>query len=463
MRQYGPIEQVRGCYPMQALSRFFKMDSQMLFNVLLGYYVAIQFFLPSTGQVPRFSTAYFTLVLPVLIYTAVNFRFMLTGYSTASRWMLGFGVLVSLVSIARADFATMQHALVLTLPIVIILNSRIRLDPRVVNNLFAASVVAFILISFGGVALEWLAARTEHELTRAEQPKTPQASEPVKPHAERPAPNRGLLPSLASGEVQDLNWRVSLFALVPESAFFSILVVLINLFFGVPPRKYLFIVLGTSFALLSGIRATTIVLILILILFALSRFRRFNRSAFYALFFTATVVLLVTVLSTDILFYVARSFDNEWINTYLYRSPRGLQSADHLRETLYRGTVWQYHLRMFLENPLWGHGTFTIANLLRDNSFNETAFCSSCSFLTEWAARIGFMIIPFVVFIGVTAGTAIRNHDAYSLGVCLTLIIVLLTWGSLFVPYNPVFLLLIAAIGTSQRVTKAEKQTDFCP
>ena len=414
---------------MKNLMHMPKLDSQTLFSALLGYYIAVLFFLPPPGYIPRFSPAYFALVLPVLFYTAANFRHLLSGYSTASMWLLTFGILVSVVSLFRLDFDTLRRVLVFTLPILAILNSRPRLDLRVVNSLFLGAFIIHLLINHGEITI--------------------------------PPLNRGSLPGLAS-DIRDLTWRLSLLPFVPESAFFSVLVVIINLFLSARRWRYLFIGLGTAFVLLSGIRSATVALILVFLLFVLSRYRWFNWAGLYALYFTVVITLFVITLTTDVLFYIAPRFDSELINSFLYRHSEGLQSVGHLRETIYRGVVWERHLSLFLEHPLFGVGTFTVLDLLRDSSSNAETFCSSCSFLTEWTARVGLMIVPLLIFIGLLIARAVFDRDPYLLGICLTLTIVSLTWGTLLVPYNPIFLLLFGAIGTSQRLRQADEQASPC-
>lgn len=80
---------------------------------------------PSTAKVERFSFAYFALVVPAWLYVAANWKYLLTGYGTATKMLAMFAVLAGISGALRADISLAYNAVFLSAMAIVILNSRV--------------------------------------------------------------------------------------------------------------------------------------------------------------------------------------------------------------------------------------------------------------------------------------------------------------------------------------------------
>lgn len=117
----------------------------------VAYYVLVTYLVPSTAKVERFSFAYFALVVPAWLYVAANWKCLLTGYGTATKMLAMFAVLAGISGALRADIPLAYNAVFLSAMAIVILNSRVYLTVVELNWIFIATVAGSVVVDGLGV------------------------------------------------------------------------------------------------------------------------------------------------------------------------------------------------------------------------------------------------------------------------------------------------------------------------
>lgn len=314
-----------------------RLDAQFLFNALLVYYVLLLHFVDTMKPVERFSPFYFALLIPVLLYVGVQWRALFPLRDRASIWLALFVAGSVAVSAFRMDFSTAYHAALMGAVGIIILNSRCAPSLTVLNVLFLASVpIALIMQQIG-------------------------------------TNTYSLIPQQGDGCLDEEPWRVSLLPVVPESAFFAVIVLVANLLFARGVTRYLLCTIAAYFAILSSLRTALLALAFIAVFLALARLIPMRRQLLYAAYFASAAAVLILVASSSVLLRFVPDLGNEFLNVYLYRSNAGLQSPQQLSLAVHRSVVWESHLNLFLDNLPFGIGTAAGADSTGASSESRTS------------------------------------------------------------------------------------------
>jgi O-antigen ligase len=407
---YQPISAAPG-EGVSALWTRFALPRQLIFNSLLVWYWALLYFQSHTQLVERFSLMYFAVTLPVLAFVLMNTHHVLSWRLDRLTGPLTlYIVIVAVVSLLRGDLATAYNVALFTAPIILILRHRLRLSLGLLNTLFILSIAGAVFTYSAGIS------------------------------------EFGFLPGQSAMSAdRGLEWRVSLFPVLPESAFFSLIVFLANLLHGKGLKRYAYGTAAAYFVVLSGNRTTLIVGLMCLAVLVFARRIEFRKRAFYRSLFVVLAIIFVAVVSMDAIL-VAIAFDNPYFANYVFRSQKEVVDVDEVAKTVYRSWLWQQHLQIFSDSPLIGEGTFYLPDMLKEQLLKSNIDTGSESLLTSLLARVGLMIVPLLVFFGRLCGRTMEWRDRLGYCLCLALLIYSLAYGSFLVPYNFVFLLSFAVL-----------------
>lgn len=416
-----------GEFPPPTGFRSSRPVDSLLLAVLIYYWAALylRVLLPTTDE----STwTYLLTVLPVSIAAVVGLLARLVSgahwtvdRSSTSGLLLFVGV-VTIVSLVRADAASIRAAGLMALTLLWLDSARPVIPVRTLNRFFVASIVA------GGVwfVLGWS--------------------------------DYGLLPGqYVDGVDRGIQWRVSLFPFVPESGFLALIVFLVNQTRRKGLARLVFCAAALYFVIFSGMRSAIVALALSQIYLVLSRARRgpvFRMTQIFALLALFAVSILISSAVA-----VMPSLPGGAIGNFLFRTESLVDSEDALSQSIYRGWLWVQHLNLFASSPLTGIGTFDFSSVVREELVTGKEDSGSESFVTAWLARLGLCFAPFLAYLGTLARRAAAAPDAYRGSVFLVFGVAALSYGSFLVAYNFVFLILFCILlqGTP-RVSAARVQ-----
>jgi O-Antigen ligase len=399
--------------------------ARVFFSGIVAYYWLLLFFEQPEENITRFSLFYFALVIPVLVFIVANYSSLrFSSFKPLSLTLAFYLGLVGLVSIVRSDFPTLYNAALFVLPIIIIVNSGMSLLPGFLNRLFLLSVIGSMITFYVGNNLY------------------------------------GFLPGQAlSSEEQGLIYRVSLFPVLPESAFFSIMIFVINLLYNSSRYRYAYCAVALYFLLFSANRTSIVALLFIISFLFLSRRVAFQPRLLYRVLMLSMLLCLVLLANIDMLLpQLAVNLSSPVLNNYLFRFEDGV-TGGQIGTTIYRGWLWAQHLSIYLQHPVLGAGTFKLDDAMIDGPpISQVEATGSESFLTGWVARVGLMVIPLIVFFWQLCSRAMSNSNKYLYSICILLLVFSLFYGSFLVPYNCMFLVLFGTINLDNHV-----QARFAP
>jgi hypothetical protein len=399
------------------------------FVALIAYYVLATYLVPSTAKVERFSFVYFALVIPAWLYVAGNWRCLLVGYGTASKLLALFAILAGISGALRADYPLAYNAVFLSAMAIVILNSRVYLKVAELNWIFLATVVGSVVVYALGL--------TEYGFL-------PGQADALSCHAA-------------------MNWRVSLFRVTAESAMFSLVVLVANIAYGQRLSgwvRWLVIFVAAYFLIYSGVRSIALAALIVVPIFAFAVLHRITATARHH---AVVGIVAGTVAILSVPYWLGTS-DGFWENYFLktkscdYQIRYGLAAPAESAEsaapddwyawTFNRHCSAMYQLSLFAESPL-GHRD------LQPNSDQQLidtgcptdslrTYCASCNFVTYWLARAGLAAISLLLCFIVLMAGAVKSRNV---GLSLILVafgVVSFSWGVMFVPYNLIFLLMMA-------------------
>jgi hypothetical protein len=393
----------------------------LIFGVMLIYSWALSMFADASvlGDTTAGSAMYLAIVAPAVVIALSNVdRILSSHYDRSTLALAGFAVVVTLVSIVRRDLATAISIVPLCVTLIAIHNSRLAPGLGLINGLFITSIVVTFTLQVLGT------------------------------------PRYGVIPGYSA----DVAWRVSLFPYnVTPSWLLALIVIFANYFRNPNPlARRLYIAAALYFIALSASRTSLIVLAMVCGFLALTQLWRFRERQLYRWLLPVSVALFVIILSGQVLLSLLVGVDNPLFNAVLFRSESGAADVEAATTSIYRTFIWGAHIEAFLNDPLFGRGTFEFAAL----SPEYVATSGSESFLTALFARTGMLALLFVYFIyrcGVDATTR-RDRFAYSLMILFA--ISAFTYGSYIVPYNFIFLLLFGAMNLAPARKASARESD---
>jgi hypothetical protein len=373
---------------------------------LLVYYWFILFLHRQQDEVIRLSVHYFLLLVPLWVYLGLNaWHALLPPLPKVTMLPLAFMLLAVGVSVARKDFATAYNAILLGLPILIVLATGATVTLAFLNRLFLWSIPLCVL--------SYLLGTNDY----------------------------GFIPGQSAiGAEQNLEWRVGLFPALPESAFFSLLIVLVNHFYNPSPSRFFYYAAGSYFLFLSGVRTSIIALLLVVLFISVARKVGFaSHPRFYKVVFACLIAVFILLVNLD-LFLASIDIENAFVKQYLFRTEAEVD-AQEFAKTAYRGWLWAQHLTIFATAPIAGIGTFELLQVVDRPLIEGHLGTGSESFLTGWLARIGMIFLPMVLLFWVTVEKSIRTGNRFLYAFCVIWAVFSLGYGSFIVPYNFLFLL----------------------
>lgn len=379
----------------------------------LGMFVDSALFLEQNS---RLSPLYIATVAPAVVFVLMNLDvFVLSRYSRATVVLACFMVVVALVSVARADFASVLSIGMLCAMLIAFQQSRATIGLGFVNGLFVLSIMSSAVMAASG------------------------------------ASKYGIFPGQS-----EFDPRISLFPYnVTPSWLMALIVIGMNYFYNrTPLLKWLAIATAGYFLAFSGSRSSLIILFVCAAFIAASKIVAFKHRPFYKLFIPIVTLLFIVALNSEGILLFLVSIDSPLVSSFLFRSG-GANTAEDATTSIFRTLIWAEHLNLFLSNPFVGQGTFVFADIATAAEIGE-GNTGSESFLTGLFARTGLMAVLFVYFIYALAADASRRQDRLSYCLVILLTLSSLAYGSYIVPYDFIFILLFGTMNYARlRSTRA--------
>lgn len=376
--------------------------NQLLYTLAIVYYWILQYFIGNEDQVVKFSFVYFLFVLPAIGFIALNIRqIVLRNYSKSATILLLYTIGVSLVSTLRGDFASIYSTLLFSGTVIAILNSKCTVTINFLNTLFLSSIVLSVITTHLGI----------NEF--------------------------GYLPGVWEG-------RVSLFPLIPESAFFCCIIIVANYFLNESPWRFVIYGLALYFLIFSGSKTAFVTLILFFLYSITLHFLPFRIRGLYSIYNVIVAILFIIIINLGSVVQLLKKLDNKIINQLVFRSEQVDDDVAFLQTSSSRLWIWEEHLKIFSKNPLIGVGSFNLSDYATVNPLIQyTSSTGSESFFTSRLARFGLITFGLLLFIFILQQKAINEGDKLSYFLILFLLITMLVYGSFIVPYNFLFLIVI--------------------
>lgn len=383
-----------------------------LFYLILLYYLILNYF--TYEEIERFSSLYFFLTIPILLYVLGMSAFLIKKYSYRTLVLAILLLLTVMISLFRADVRTIMSSFLLISTLIILVNSGINLNVKVLNYFFLMAVLGSIMSYHIG----------------------------INPY--------GYLPNLKNISQLDLGGvgiKISLFPLTPESGFFSLFIIICNYHFNPSKSRFIFYLLGGYFLIFSGLR-TAIAIFLFFVCFEIfSNFKEFRYRPVYVLLNPLFIIVFIILSNLKSFHVLVSKSDNELVKAIVLRNEREITSTTSTEDVATRTWIWKHHFRIFAQNPVFGVGTYNFADYIPDKSKSYHYSTGSESFLTSWLARIGPTVLLIVLFTFMTQFKSLKVRNKFIYAMCLYFLIVMIYYGSFIVPYNFMFLLVALSLG----------------
>lgn len=440
----------------------FDLSARRRFLALIAYFVGVTYLIPSSALVERFSVAYFALVVPAWIYVLLNWKWLFKAYTPASLCLVTFCGGAMIAALAQGNLSLAYNALFLASISIVILNSRVYITSRELNFLFLLCLAGSVAIYWGGVT------------------------------------DYGFLPGQALSPAchQAMNFRVSLFRVLTESAVLSLFVVVTNVFFaqgGGPLPRLLISVLALYFLLFSGIRTMALAFLAVLpfLLYQgwkkcqLARHRVVALAALVSLGLAGTLFLVEQDRGSDVLRflqnYVFRTAtcdaivfetENDEYAAEGNESSGGVStvaaaskymfgvSKKWLRQTINRSCNVSYHLHLISQSP-WIGNRSTVptseAELIAVGCQRAalTRYCEACTLPTYWLSKAGVTALPLLLCFLVMLATVALRRELFGVTCLVAFGVISIGWGVSFVPYNFTLLLMMSVPAMSRYQSQA--------
>lgn len=383
-----------------------------LFYGFVFYYLVLNYFNP--GEVERFSSVYFLLTIPILVFIGLFFPFWTRKYNNVSILLALLLAIVMVISMARLDFRSAQTAFLLFTTLIILINAEVAFDIRIVNLLFMFSVLGSIVSFHMG----------------------------INPYGY--IPNFEAMLDVISG---DVGLRISLFPYIPESAFFSLFVIVSNYYFNPSRSRFFYYSLAGYFLIFSSSRTAVIILLFFVLFELVVRFIQFRPRLLFTWLNVLFVFIFVLMMNFKSLHIYLSQIDNDVVKTLLLRDQVQTVTEDSdIDDVANRTWIWDQHFRIFSNSPLVGVGTYEFGDYIHDKSKVYHYTTGSESFLTAWLARVGLAMMLLVGSLILVQHEAMVRNDRFRYFMCFGFFMVMISYGSFVVPYNFMFLLMAAAL-----------------
>ena len=389
---------------------------QLLFDGVVVYYWMLLYLIQPDTPPQRMSFLYLALVIPVLAYILLNAGALLRGsWKKRNLWLLLYIAAVCTVSVLRSDASTIYNCLIYTLPLIIFLNAEVRINIRLINILFLLSVFMSVVFKHLGLSI-WNYLPdffTPYDMSKG-----------------------------------DVGWRISLFPGIPESGFFSLFVFILNFYYHSGPARFPVMAASFYFFAFSGSR-TGLILFGFFILFVLvGMLLRFRMNLFYKSFVLICLLVFVAAMNRNSVLNLLRSPGQGFMNELVYKTGKQPGAGQYTEGVNSRSWIWQQHLRIFRSNPYTGSGTFNFEDhKVKSRQFVQYQMSTgSESLLTAWLARVGLLMIPFLLYLFAAHWHSARMRCRFPYFMVLLILITMLSYGSFLVPYGFMFFVLFGSL-----------------
>lgn len=385
------------------------------FSVMLIYYWLLQYVVTIHDTIELGGFYYYLFVAPVAVFSLIllfgirSFRLS----ASPAMWMAAYMLTVSLVAIIRGDFQTMLSTALFAITVMVVFVYRLTPSVNFINRLFVLSIIANSISFLCGNSIY------------------------------------AVLPGFSIDI--DLWWRVSVFPGVATSAFFSLIVLLVNIVHREGEFRRICLLLATYFFLLSGLRSALVASLIIVLYFYLAREGFLRRSSVKVAYLVAALGTFISFLFASELLLLRPSFASELINVYLFRSVDGLNSDAEATRSIHRTWLWMEHFRISSESPVFGIGTFDFIAIANSDPATGEGGTGSESFLTRLYARVGLPILLLVAaFISAMLQNT-RTSKELSFMIGLMIFVAMFAYGSFITAYDFIFLIMIGLLSGDTR------------
>jgi hypothetical protein len=359
---------------------------------------------------------YLATVVPIAMFAGAGLLVALSrGYIARSSqrhlaWIVAFVFLTTLASASRGDQRTLLSAGLLGLVLAWIAATRPDVRVETLNTLMLASLI--------GGALAYLTGLSPY----------------------------GVIPGqYHEGEDRGIEWRVSLFPLIPESGYLAALAMVFNRLHGRGAWRWLCMSLAAYFLLLSGVRSALLAWLLCEAYVQVHRRTTMHQQRLRMLAVLALLVLFVIGVMGSSVLLLLPGLANSPVSSWLFREAATDLSSESLEQSVYRVWLWIQHLELFFSSPLLGVGTYNFGALV-GSMVEGAADTGSESFLTFWLSRVGLCFLPFIALLIGLLRSAVRQASPLQTCAFIVFMVAALAYGSILVPYNLIFVLLFAVM-----------------
>lgn len=390
-------QQYKGDYYMNAIrNKFFKF--------LIIYYWFLTVFVDyNPARYNNSGIKYYLLMIPIAVFIIINLdRLIKKKIQTESLLLIIFLLTGITFSLIKIDIKSILDIAIWTLPIIIIFNSKYTINLKLLNRLFLLTIIAGIVYYHLGInEFGYLPGQTFRNLH------------------------------------QGLWWRVSIFPYrtPPATGMFSLIVLLANYYNNSDKKsKLFFIVITLYFLILSGSRTSLLILLVIIATFIIRKISIIKGSILLKLVTITPIVLLLTIfIFPDILLRL--NFENEMLNSLVFRSTSSLQNIEELKVTLNRQNIWKDYFDLYKNSPI-------IGNHSNDVSMIDQSETIILKLLAQFGIAVFFLIVSFYR----KAKKALIHNNDFTFSMISMLSIMMLVYSSFLLPYNIIYLLMFTLI-----------------
>lgn len=356
---------------------------------------------------------YYLITIPIIIFTILNSRVIMRNkYDWSTRLLVLYIGTTGLFSLARFDYAVAFNIFIWSMPVIILLNSNVKINYRLINLLYLAQILICIYSFYAGVN------------------------------------KYGYLPDQSQMNLhQGLNWRICLFPFSSPaySGIFSLLVFLLNLAMNKKRTKWFFIIFSSYFLILSGSRTSILCLLSVFLFTLMSKFVvNFKQRDFYRVFPIIFISFLVLFIFFPFLFS-GIIIENEFFQSFLLKSKDTNLSTKELSDALARATIWKQHFFIFIAKFPFGASSFRLSD------YFQVRYTGSDAMLTLMMARDGILVLPFFIFLYSLFFRSVRKQNKFAYATAILVVVYFLVYGGFMHSRDFLFLIMIGMLNSEAR------------
>ena len=204
--------------------------------------------------------------------------------------------------------------------------------------------------------------------------------------------------------------------------------------------------------LFSGLRSALLLFFIFALFEVVNSFVKFKQRIIYLIFGPLVVCLVILSLNLNSIVKNFASNDDSFLSALIAKSTFNKASKIEAGDQNYRTWLWEQHLAIYSNNPLFGVGSYKITDYVQYDIYGKDKFEGSESFLTRWLARAGLPVLLIVFFLGLIYMNALRKGNKYTYLLPIFVFILMLIYGSFLMPYNFMYIMVFATINYKELV-----------